>query len=192
MTTVISRPASTPRIGTRPKVARKLATSRHVAQLGHRIAHHIQADKENAETGDDAADLANHQLFAEGIHQYADQQERRSDIRKLEGDQLGGDGGADVCAENDACRLINIHQPRVDEADDHDGRGRGGLHQHRKEHTYKQSEQAVAGQHLQQMSQTVTSGALQLVAHHFHAEQEQTQSAAQHEEILPRHLILSL
>lgn len=96
---------------------KEIGNFRHVAQLGHRIAHHIQADKENAETGDDAADLANHQLFAEGIHQYADQQERRSDIRKLEGDQLGGDGGADVCAENDACRLINIHQPRVDEAE---------------------------------------------------------------------------
>ena len=65
-------------------------------------------------------------VFGEHIHKHADAGEHcdeRDKVESLQRGDLGGDGGADICAHDDGGRLIQSHDARIDKAYDHDGRG---------------------------------------------------------------------
>ena len=63
----------------------------------------------------------------------------RSNPGHIERDQDTRDRCTDICAEYNAGRLREIHDPRIDEAHRHDGRRRGRLNTDSDQHAHEES-----------------------------------------------------
>ena len=53
-------------------------------------------------------------------HEKSDDDRGHGDTGKIECNQLGSDGGTDICTHDQTDRLSQIEQTGIDETDDHD------------------------------------------------------------------------
>ena len=162
--------------------ADKLNKGGPLAQRLHRRAHHFHTDKEHAETGENAAVMVYLRLFEKDDKRHAHKGKQRSELADVEGDQLARDRGADVRAHDDPDSLPQRHHSGVNEADHHDGRGRGGLNRRRDARAHQDAEEAVRREALEDLLHAVAGRGFQTGAHHLHAVEEQRQAAQQPEE----------
>ncbi len=150
-----------------------------LTQRHHRGAHHVHADEQDAQTGNDLAEVVQLLLLEKNNHRHTDKGEQRGDGADVQRNQLTGDGGADVGAHDDPHRLLQGHHARVDKADNHDGGGRRGLNDGGDTGSHQYAQDAVCGQTFQNAFHLVAGGGFQAVAHHLHAVQEKAQTAQQ-------------
>ena len=148
---------------------------RHVPHTRHGAGHPGQAHEKNAEAKDNMTDFNNVLPFAEHDSQDPCQKEYRGYLRKVKGNKLGGHRSTDIGTKDYTRRLIQIHQPRVDEADHH-YRTRRGLYNRCKNNTDQHSNKAVLGKHLQDAPQLGPRRLLNTLAHQPHAKQEQSKA----------------
>ena len=153
------------------------------------IAMAAKANEEHAQADQDLAGSLGSPAFAEehGTN-YADQDEGGGDLGQLQGDDLGGDGGADVSAEDDAQRLGQVHQASVHKAHNHHGYGAGALDDGGDDGANQHAHQAVAGEGFQQLAHLVARGAFEALAQVVHTVQEEAEAAGEHEEIVYVHI----
>ena len=156
-----------------------------ILKTGDRALHRVHADKEKAQPQDDLP----HDAFAPAAQEQIQHNARRSQ----EGAQYGGleqqkkqvvggdipqaqelcrDGGADIGPHDDADRLLQLHDARVNEADAHDGGGGGALDQSGDQRAQQDTPEHIAGQPFQYALQTAAGQLLQAVGHGGHAEEE--------------------
>ena len=145
----------------------------------HRAGHGVHADEQDAQAHRDGAELLGGSVLVGKIRENQPQKREDGGEINLHRQQQRRDRCADVCAHNHADRLRQGHQPRVDEADDHDRRRGGGLHHRRDGDAREHGEEAVARHHAQQLFQPCTRRFFQRFAHQLHPEQEQPKSAEQ-------------
>lgn len=141
-------------------------------------ADHVEAHEEEGEADDELAYALGFALVGEEQdHGEADErqdEERHIDLEAEYGDNPRGEGRADIGAENHGHRLAEGHEACVDEAYDHDGRGRGALDEGRDGASGEKTGEPVARHRRKNVSQTVAGGLLEAFTHHFHAVKEQT------------------
>ena len=121
--------------------------------------------------------------MAEGDDYRAEEDENRNERLDVDRHQKRGDRCTDFGAEQHAYSLTELHQSGVRETDDHRVGSRGALNDGGDERTYKHRNELVAGNFLQQISQLVTCGKLQTLAHVFHTDQKQTETAERHNDL---------
>src|SRR3989454_121074 len=90
-------------------------------------------------------------------------QERRV-VGDAERDQLNGEGGADVGAENQPERLPESHEARGDEPDQHQRRGRRGLDEGSDRRAREHGHEPSARQPREEVAQPAAEGALERLA----------------------------
>ena len=144
----------------------------NVLETGHRVTHRMQTLEQNTKTKNDLSHIPLYFFLA-------DKDTYRSEPRNVQRNQNTRHGRADVCAENNASRLKQVHNARIQEAHTHDCRCRRGLHAGGDENAQKEAHNRVACQFLQQVVQLWTGSQFQSGTHVLHAEQKQSQSAAQ-------------
>ena len=118
-------------------------------------------------------------LLDEHHEDHADKNQHRRDGVDFQPDEEAGHRGANVGPHDDIHRLLELKQPGVEEADHHDGGGRGGLDGPGDHHAHQNAQQWVGGDFLQQPLEAGARHQLQAVAHQLHAEQEHPQPAEQ-------------
>jgi hypothetical protein len=89
------------------------------------------------------------------------------------------DAGAQNCAHDYAYGLTHLHHAGVNEADYHDGGGRGGLDDGCDAGAQQHALQRGAGELIEHKLKFVAGDFLQAVPHEVHAEQEQSHAAKQ-------------
>ena len=105
-------------------------------QGAYRRLHREHAREENSEADQHLTELPLFDALGRHIQNDADHRRQRREGRRLEelqkkavalnirkADQLGGYGGADICAHNDPYSLPKRHDARIDQADNNDGGG---------------------------------------------------------------------
>ncbi len=120
---VKAAPARMPTTGLE-KVLTRLTKAGHSAGL-HGRAHHLHTDKEHAQAGQNISVVVNLGLLQKDHHGHAHKGEQGSHGAHVQGDELAGDGGADI-GHDDPHRLFQRHHAGVDEAHHHDSGGGGG------------------------------------------------------------------
>ena len=148
----------------------------------HGRAHHLHTDKEHAQAGQNISVVVNLGLLQKDHHGHAHKGEQGSHGAHVQGDELAGDGGADIGAHDDPHRLFQRHHAGVDEAHHHDSGGGGGLDDRGNARAHQDAQEAVGGQPLQNALHAVARRGLQAGAHHLHAVKEQGQAAQQPQE----------
>ena len=178
----------------------QLGELRHVLQAGHGPAHGLHAEHQGGKAQQDGAGVLLLVGLAEHIEDDADQGQHRGKGRGLQqlhpgaaavdarqAQQPRGDGGAHVGAHDDVDGLAQGHQPRVHEAHHHHRGGGGALDNGGDAQARQEAHEHPAGHLIQQGPQLAAGPAFQGLAHHVHAEQEQTQSAHQRQRIENSH-----
>ena len=148
----------------------------HFAQNLQFVGHHGHAEEEEPEAQQHGAPGVDRALFGQG-HEKARRHAGQGKGAQVEGDELGGDGGADVGAENDPHGLDQRQETCVDEADDHDGGGGAGLDDGGDESPGQQGGDPVAGEARKDLPHIFPGGLPDPVAHHHHAQQEEGHAA---------------
>ena len=97
--------------------------------------------------------------------------------RRIQTQQLSGDGGADVGAHDDADGLAQLHDAGVDEAHHHDGGSRRALDDAGDQSADADGFKDVAGDGFQGFFQFFAGHFLQGIAHGEHAVDEKPQAA---------------
>ena len=134
-------------------------------------AHDAHAEEEQSETEHRFAPAA--QVFPCDEHQQKPEDDRRhDDAGDVEGDDLRRDRGSDVGSEDDADRLHQVQESRVDEADHHDRRRAGGLDDRGDEGPRDDRHITVAGEEVENAAHPLSGGFMKSVAHELHAEDE--------------------
>ena len=100
-----------------------------------------------------------------------------ADIRKAE--DPARYGCTDVRAEHDANRLRELHHAGVHKADDHRGRGRGGLDHGGDGGAEQYALERRIGEPVEDELEPLTGDELQAVAHEPHAEEKKRHAAEQ-------------
>ena len=139
-------------------------------------AHNAHAEEKEPEPEDGFSPAA--QIFpCDEHHQKSEDDRRHDDAGYVECDDLRGNGRSDVCPEDDADRLHQIQEPRVDEADHHDGGCAGGLDDRSDECPRDDRHITVAGEKVEDAAHAFSGGFVETVTHEFHAEYEDGESA---------------
>ena len=112
----------------------------HFTQAGHRAGHGLHAEHQRGKAQQDHAGVLLLAGLAAHIEQNADERQNRSEGTGLQQtdnqvvalntgqtQQPCGHRGTHIGAHNHVDRLLQRHKTGVDEADHHNGRGRGGL-----------------------------------------------------------------
>jgi len=152
------------------------------AQRIHGHAHDGHAVEEHAEAQDDVAQVAQFTAAPLELQGEADGDHQQRVVGELEGDQLRGDGRADVRAQDHAQGLRERHQLGLHEAHEHDRGGAGALDDHGHQRSHRGAQIAVGRQGAQDGAHAAAGCPLQRRTHHVHAEEEQAQAAGQAEE----------
>ena len=180
------------------------AQNRHVAEVGqnvdeslrfgqrlHGVGHADQAHEQNAKAHADVADVLGAALFDEHGQNHADDQCQRGQGIRLEerqdgtaggvdvhqSDDLGRDGGADVGAQNDAHRLLEVQNARADEANGENNGGGGALDDGGDDGTGEKTQENILGQLTQEVFQGGAGALLEAVAHDLHTVEEHGKAA---------------
>ena len=110
---------------------------------------------------------------------------------------MGGDGRTDIRTHDDADRLAQRQDARVNEADRHNGRRGRGLDDGSNHSAHQQRAEQIASHTFQRPLERGASGAFQAVAHDRHTVEEQGKPARHpdqgqeiksHKQLLPRAL----
>ena len=155
----------------------ELDDGRDVTECAHRSGHRGDADEEEAEAHHDFAGFFHHLVRDEVHHHGTREYEDRGDRGKAEGHEERGDGGTDVCAEDDAAGVVQCHQAGVYEGDGHDGSGAGGLDHGGEEQSDQKAGQAVAGEGFEDGTQLRAGDLLDSMAHHVHTCDKQAEAS---------------
>ena len=167
-----------------------------VLERGHGAAHGGHAVHEHGEAEQNVADVVFGQVLAEHTQGDADHgddarercgaQQRHpagaADVRQAE--DPARDARAEDGAKHDADGLTHLHHAGVDEADDHDGRGRGRLDHGGDARAEQDALERGAREFIQDDLKLVAGHFFQPVAHERHAEQEQGHAAKQRDHIV--------
>ena len=96
-------------------------------------------------------------------------------IERLQRGDLRRDRGADVRAHDDRRRLIQGHEPDVDETHDHDRGRRRALNDRRHARAYSDARKAAFGSFVEPAAQFVRRETLDVVRQDLESEQKRTQ-----------------
>lgn len=140
---------------------------------GHRVAHHVHADKENAEPGDDTADVAHGLVFEEDDEHDSGEGDEGSDKPNVECDEETCHRGADIRAHDDPNRLFEFHEFGIDKADDHDRGGGRGLNHGGDSRADRNAEHGICGELVDELFHAVARNRLEVGTHHIHTVQKQ-------------------
>ena len=121
--------------------------------------------------------MVNLGFLEEYDHRHAHKRKKRGQLADIKRNQLTGDRGADIRAHDDPHCLPQRHHTGVDKADDHDGRGGGGLNGGSDARADQHSEKTICREFFQDPLHPVAGRGLKTGAHHLHAVQEQRQTA---------------
>ena len=168
-----------------------------VGQGIHRAGHVEQAAEQNAEAHRDIADVLGipeidehdqHDADHEGDgRQRARAEELQPDgggaVDVQQADDLAGDRGADVGADDDAEGLVQGQYARGDQTRGDDDGGRAGLDQRRHGQAQDESADRAAGQLFHGQLQRAGGALLEAVPHEAHAVEEHGEAAQQGDEI---------
>src|SRR2546422_565923 len=147
--------------------------------------HAVEDDLEPEEHEPEAEDGLAHVL--EGTPRDERDREAEADeqmrvVRHLEGDELDGERGADVGAQDDSERLAEGHEPGRHEADQHQRSGRRRLDDRRHRRPGGHRDRSVARHAREQRAQAAARGALQAVAAQADAVEQQRDAAEEGED----------
>ena len=169
-----------------------MSEGRYLRQARDGAAHGLHAVHQCRKAEQDRAGVLSLAVGAEEEEHDANEGENRSEgggLEQLEQQALAGDprqaqkpGGdcrANVCAHDDINRLAQPHQPRIDEADDHNGGGGGALDDGGDAEAGQKAGEFMGCHPLQQGLQAAARPAFQRLPHNLHPEQEQTEPAEQ-------------
>ena len=87
-----------------------------------------------------------------------------------------GNSGTHIGTEDNIDSLSEVHQPRVDKANDHNGGGRRALNNGSNAHTRQKACQLIGGEFAEQRAQSRARAALKRLSHQVHAKKEQAQT----------------
>ena len=99
-------------------------------------------------------------------------------VAQFKGDELDGECGADVRAQNRGDRLRQCHESGIDKADEKHDRGTT-LNESANDGAESQPRQSVAGGFAKERSHAIAHGGGESVAHGAHAKDEKGESAQQ-------------
>ena len=161
----------------------------------HGAAHELHAGHQHGEAHQHPADVPAALLLGSHDEQNADEgqqgreilgfEELHEDVAALkarQGQDPGGDGGADVGTHDDADGLAEGHDAGVDKAHQHDGDGGGGLDGHGDADTQQQALEGVGGHAFEQALQLAAGHFLQALGHQVHAVEEESQATQECED----------
>jgi hypothetical protein len=153
-----------------------------VGEGGEPVVHDLHAEEDEAEAEhhlpqalDQAAPPEEH-----GGEAHPHQQERQ--LLDPEGEELDGDGGADVGAQDHPERLGKGQQAGGDEADQHQGGGRRRLDDRGHQRARTHRGQPGAGHASEQVAEMAARRALQPLADELHAVEQQSEAPEEREE----------
>ena len=156
-------PNRTVRIGFSSEVrsAQKRAERGGLCERRDRGLHEGDALEEHTESEDNGSDFLESPVLEEQVHHRAEEKDHGRISADVEGGDLCCHGRSDVGAHDDADRLAQGHQAGCDEADDHNIRGRGTLHEDRDGNTCQNRSDLVLGRFSQNDLKIVAAGVLE-------------------------------
>ena len=95
----------------------------------------------------------------------------------LKGDDLCGNGGADIRPQDDPDGLIERHEACIDKADRHDRGGAAALNDGGDSDPYKDRHYPIVGKGLQDSPHSVASGLLEPLGHKPHPDEKEANSS---------------
>ena len=108
-------------------------------------------------------------------------------ILYLDGENLAGDGGADVGSHDHADGLGERHEPGIHEADRHDRGGAAALDEHRNASPNKYPHERGFGQSTYQLPETIPGDELQGLTDQLDGEEEKPNSSEKLDDALYGH-----
>src|SRR5438093_3394209 len=153
-----------------------------VPQRRHPLEDHLEAEEHEPEPEDGLTHVLERASPGQEGDREAETDEQQRVVRHLERDQLDGERGADVGAEDDAERLAEGHQPGRDEADEHQRRGRRGLDDRGHGRAGGDGDRPVARHAREQRAQAAARRALQAVAAQADAVEQQREAAEERDD----------
>jgi len=177
-----------------------LGKLRVVPQTVHGTRHDIHAVHQHRKPDHDKSQILPAAVpLEEAVLQYArNTQHRRENghnidtaapvTQQRQGKQKRRDGSPHVGTHDDADRLRQRHDAGVDESDDHDRRGGGGLYQGGHDQPEQEALELIGSQLTENGLHLVAGEALQRVAHDVHSEKEQGKSAQKLEYFVNTHI----
>ena len=168
--------------GIRRQGYQHLARQAALRHRRHGLRHEAHAEEHEAE----AEDGLSHALYEPAPPEEGEPESRRhqqeGEILDPEGEDLHGEGRADIRAEDDPQRLPEGHETGRHEADDHQRGRRGGLQQRGGERAGRHGAEPRARGARQQVSQMAPRGALEPFATELHAVEEKGDPAEELQE----------
>ena len=161
-------------------------------QWCHSSAHSLHAEHQGREAQENGTQFLLLLAFAEHIEYNADQRQYRGEgagfqhgqkyiaaLNAGEGQQPGGDTGADIGAHNNAHHLVQCHNAGIYKAHGHHGHGAGGLDHGGNAGAQQHALNAVVGHFFQHGLEFAAAHFFQAAAHHIHAKEKECQTADQ-------------
>ena len=153
----------------------------------HCLGHGVHADEKKPHTNEDLTDAFLAALGDKHVKDDADHRQHRSQNGRLKSGEngvgiirdagkaqnLGGDGGADVGAHDDANRLLKLHNAGVYKAYAHDGGGGGRVNDGGDKGAQQNAFEHIVGQPFQNPLQPSAGYLGQTVGHSGHTKQKQ-------------------
>jgi hypothetical protein len=136
----------------------------------------FHAEEEEAEADEGAAELAPAVGGDEGVEEEADADGGPAVVGDVEGDELHGEGGADVGAEDGGDGLLEGHDAGVDEAGEH-GDGGAGVGEEADGGAEDGALGAAAGGAGEDGAQGAAGGGAEAAGHDVHAVDEEAEAA---------------
>ena len=165
---------------------------RHFCQGADGIAHDDHSVHQDGKADQHSTDALFLIVIANHHHDNADDGENgrkvfglehlQPDIAALDagkGKDPSGEGGADIGAENDIKRLAKLHDTGIDQAHQHYGDRRRGLHRNGNGRAQQHTDPRAGGHRFQQLFQPAARHLFQVAGHNIHAKQKKCQSQYQ-------------
>ena len=165
---------------------------RHIGERLDGIAHEVHAEHQNGKADADRADVLLLVALDEHDQNDANQRNDRGEVGRLQElneyiftrnaghtEDPGGRCGANIRAHDDADGLAEAHDAGVNETDEHDRHGRGGLDRDRDAHAEQQRLEAVGGHGAEHGLELAADHLFKTRGEHVHAVQEEGKTAEQ-------------
>jgi hypothetical protein len=160
----------------RPRAAFPESATSTWRASGLSVGHDPHAEEDEPEAQHRLPDALDEPAPAEEGEREARPDHDERHVLDLEGQELHGEGRADVRAQDHAERLAEADEARRDEADQHEGGRRGGLDQRRRERPRADGGQPRPRGAHQQVPQAPARRALEPLAAELHAVEQECQS----------------
>jgi hypothetical protein len=153
--------------------------------LGHRgdaVRHQPHAEEQEAETQHRLAEALHEPAPAEVGQAEADGEQGERQVAQVEGEQLHGEGGADVRPQDHAQRLAEGHETGGHEPDQHEGGGGGRLDQRGHERARRHRGEAAARHAREEVAELAARRPLQALSGQLHPVEQDREAARQREQ----------